>query len=86
MTTTGFPSPPHYLVHFYQFLPHRFKKLVSRYVSFKWFPKGTYDPIDLLTIKEYKRLFPGARYEGLSFPFNPIAESIIVWDRGIIRI
>src|SRR3989338_562149 len=63
-----FPLDPHYLVPFYQYLPHRFKKFASRYVAFKWFPKGTYDPIDLLTIKEYKKLFPGARYEGLRFP------------------
>lgn len=76
-----FPLDPHYLVPFYQYLPHGFKRSVSRYVAFKWFPKGTYDPIDLLTIKEYKKLFPGARYEGLRFPFSPVAESIIVWDR-----
>ena len=50
-------------------------------MAFKWFPMGIYDPIDHLTIKEYKKLFPGARYEGLRFPFSPIAESIIVWQR-----
>jgi ubiquinone/menaquinone biosynthesis C-methylase UbiE len=77
-----FPLDPHYLVPFYQFLPHSFKRFVSRYVSFKWHPKGDYDPIDLLTIKEYRKLFPGARYEGLRFPFSPIAESIIVWQRN----
>jgi ubiquinone/menaquinone biosynthesis C-methylase UbiE len=76
-----FPIDPHYYVPLYQFLPHRFKKFISRYVSFKWFPRGTYDPIDLLTIKEYKKLFPGARYEALRFAFSPIAETIIVWQR-----
>lgn len=76
-----FPLDPHYMVPFYQYLPHSFKRFVSNYADFKWFPKGTYEPIDLLTIKEYKSLFPGARYEGLRFPFSPIAESIIVWQR-----
>lgn len=76
-----FPLDPHYLVPFYQFLPHGFKKFVSRYVSFKWIPRGTYERIDLLTIKEYRKLFPGANYEGLHFPFSPIAESILVWQR-----
>jgi len=76
-----FPLDPHYLIPFYQFLPHSFKRFVSRYANFKWFPKGTYERIDLLTIKEYKKLFPDARYEGLRFPFSPISESIIVWRR-----
>ena len=73
-----FPLDPHYLVPFYQFLPHKFKRRISRYVSFKWMPKGTYDEINLLTIKEYRKLFPGATYQVLRFPFSPIAESILV--------
>jgi ubiquinone/menaquinone biosynthesis C-methylase UbiE len=77
-----FPYDPHYLVPFYQFLPHKLKRFISRYVSFKWMPKGTYDEINLLTIKEYSNLFPGANYKGLRFPFSPIAESIIVWDKN----
>jgi ubiquinone/menaquinone biosynthesis C-methylase UbiE len=77
-----FPLDPHYLVPCYQFLPHKFKKFVSRYVSFKWMPKGTYEEINLLTIKEYRKLFPGANYQGLRFPFSPIAESIIVWNKN----
>jgi Methyltransferase domain len=76
-----FPLDPHYLVPFYQFLPHQFKRFVSRYVSFKWHSRGIYDPVDLLTVKEYKKLFPGAHYQGLRFPFSPIAESIVVWDK-----
>ena len=76
-----FPFDPHYLVPFYQFLPHVFKKFVSRYISFKWVPRGTYIKIDLLTIKEYRKLFPGAKYEGLRFPFSPIAESVLVWQK-----
>ena len=54
---------------------------MSRHVSFKWFPKGEYERIDLLTIKEYRRLFPAASYEGLRFPFSPVAETIMVWQR-----
>ncbi len=77
-----FPFDPHYYVPFYQFLPHRFKRFVSRYVSFKWHPRGHYEQVDLLTIKEYRKLFPGAKYEGLRFPFSPISESILVWDRN----
>ena len=76
-----FPLDPHYLVPFYQFLPHNFKKFVSRYVSFYWIPRGTYERVDLLTIKEYRKLFPGAKYEGLRFAFSPIAETILVWQR-----
>jgi hypothetical protein len=45
-------------------------------------PKGTYEEINLLTIKEYSKLFPGANYLGLRFPFSPVAESIIVWDKN----
>lgn len=76
-----FPLDPHYLVPCYQFLPHKFKKFISRYVSFKWMPKGSYDPVDLLTIKEYRKLFPDAKYQGLRFPFSPIAESILAWQK-----
>ena len=76
-----FPLDPHYLVPFYQFLPHSVKRKLSRYVSFKWHPKGSYEEIDLLTISEYRRLFPGAKYEGMRFPFSPISESIIVWEK-----
>ena len=55
-----FPYDPHYLVPCYQFLPHKLKRCISRYVAFKWMPKGTYDEINLLTVKEYSKLFPGA--------------------------
>ena len=77
-----FPYDPHYLVPCYQFLPHKLKKYISHYVSFKWMPKGAYEEINLLTIKEYRKLFPSANYQGLRFPFSPIAESIIVWDKN----
>ena len=80
-----FPLDPHYYVPFYQFLPHSLKRFVSRYISFKWIPRGTYVQIDLLTIKEYRKLFPGARYEGLRFAFSPIAETILVWHRSWIN-
>jgi ubiquinone/menaquinone biosynthesis C-methylase UbiE len=74
-----FPYDPHYLVPFYQFLPHKLKRFISCYVSFKWIPKGNYDPVDLLTMKEYRKLFPDAKYKGLRFPLSPVAESILVW-------
>lgn len=55
-----FPLEPHYFLPFFQFLPHVFRKKLSRRINVGWLRPGHYEPIDLLTTGELHRLFPDA--------------------------
>jgi ubiquinone/menaquinone biosynthesis C-methylase UbiE len=76
----NFPMDPHTLLPFYQFLSPRMQSIVCR------FSPGylrEYEPIDLLSKRDFQSLFPGAMVETLGmkwFPNNLIAyQSFDAW-------
>ena len=55
-----FPIEPHYQLPLFQFLPRRVRMALNRRFSLGWQPKGQWEEITLLTVRDLRRLFPDA--------------------------
>ena len=55
-----FPIEPHYQLPFFQFLPRRVRQALNRRFTLGWQPKGHWEEITLLTVRDLRRLFPDA--------------------------
>lgn len=71
ISTPNFWSPiePHYLIPFFQFVPERVRKFLTKHVQLGWMGKDSYHPISLPKVGELKRLFPNARVFSLGFTY-----------------
>ncbi len=55
-----FPIEPHWQLPLVQFLPVRARKALNRRFSFGFMPRGHFCEINLLSVRQMKRLFPDA--------------------------
>lgn len=55
-----FPIEPHYQFPLFQFLPERTRRLLNRHFTLGFQPKGYWEPIELLSARDMRRLFPDA--------------------------
>lgn len=55
-----FPIEPHYQVPLFQFLPERARRFLNRRMTLGFQPKGHWEPIELLSARDMRRLFPDA--------------------------
>jgi hypothetical protein len=55
-----FPIEPHYQFPFFQFLPERVQRALNKRFQLGFRPKGTFDEITLLSVRDMRRLFPDA--------------------------
>lgn len=74
-----FPFEPHYLCPFWQYLPEKLKKITKKYLPLGHYGKGSYQRIDLLTVKELKKLFPESNIEKIKITFLP--ETLVCWEK-----
>ncbi len=56
-----FPIEPHYQFPLFQFLPHRLQKALNKRFSLGWRAKGQWEEVNLLSVRDVKRLFPDAK-------------------------
>lgn len=56
-----FPIEPHYQMPLVQFLPDRVLKALNRRFSFGFREKGRWEPVNLLSARELRRMFPDAQ-------------------------
>lgn len=74
-----FPYEPHYKMPFWQFLPHVFKRFVSRFCRVGHFGKGKYERIELLSKRDLRTLFPYGRVAGIKSSQPIMCETIYAW-------
>lgn len=55
-----FPIEPHYQLPLFQFLPKRVQRTLNGRFTLGWQEKGQWEEITLLSVKEFKQLFPDA--------------------------
>jgi len=73
-----FPFEPHYHMPCFQYLPEAVKRALLRFFSIGYLNRDNYQPIHLLTVKELKALFPGAKVGTLRWTLLP--ENIFVYS------
>jgi len=56
-----FPFEPHFLVPFYQFVPKKVQKFLSKHVNVGRYKKGTWQDINLISARIFKKLFPTSK-------------------------
>lgn len=76
-----FPVEPHYQLPLVQFLPERVMKALNRRFSFGWREKGRWEPVNLLSARELRRLFPDAEIHRERF-FG-LTKSLMAVRRGL---
>ena len=55
-----FPVEPHYQLPLFQFLPERARRALNKRFTLGWQPKGEWEEINLLSVRDMRRLFPDA--------------------------
>jgi SAM-dependent methyltransferase len=58
-----FPIEPHWQLPLVHYLPVRARKALNRRFSFGWMPRHGYREINLLSVRELRRLFPDAEIQ-----------------------
>ncbi|MFH0876270.1 MAG: class I SAM-dependent methyltransferase [archaeon] len=53
-----FPYEPHYRLPFFQFVPKKIQKLITKHFNVGNYKKGEWEDINLLTLIQLKKLFP----------------------------
>ncbi len=72
-----FPWEFHYQMPFWQYLPKRLKKTISKYLSIGFYKKGEYEDINLLSAYKLERLLPDGTIVKKGIQFIP--ENLIIY-------